>query len=93
MVSPLRVETIIEEGEGKQAEFQGEAWGELVDDLPRGEASLVRVAASPVEVELIKGSFTEELGAAGEGFPVEELVLDQAVNRFDVALIGVGAGG
>ncbi|MGA9056888.1 MAG: hypothetical protein WB763_10300, partial [Terriglobia bacterium] len=36
IVSPLAVETVIQEGRGKQAEFKGEAGIELVDDLPWG---------------------------------------------------------
>ena len=86
------VETIIEEGRRKQAEIKGEAGVELLDDLPWGETSLVGVGARQVEVELIEGSLGHELGAAAEGFQVEELILDEAVDGFDVALVGVGAG-
>src|SRR3990172_378897 len=57
---------------------EGEAGVELVDDLPWGETSLVRIGASQVEVELVEGSLGQELGAAGEGFQVEELVFDEA---------------
>jgi hypothetical protein len=63
-----------------------------VDDFPRGEASFVRVGASQVEVELIEGRLAQELGAAAEGFQVEELVLDEAVDGLHVALKGVGGG-
>ena len=101
MVSPLRygvmvvaqgVETIIEEGRGKQADREGEAGVELVDDLPRGETSLVRVGARQVEIELVEGSLGHKLAAAGEGFQVEELVFDEAVDGLDIALIGVSGG-
>jgi hypothetical protein len=49
----------------------------------------VRVRTSQVEVELIGLRLGEELTAAGEGFQIEELIFDQAVNGFDIALIGV----
>src|SRR3990172_1519093 len=86
------METIVEEGGGKQAEVDGEAGSELLDDLPWGETSLVRIGASQVEVELVEGSLSQELGAAGKGFQVVELVLDQAVDGFDVTLVGVSGG-
>jgi len=92
MVSPLGVETIIEEGGRKQADVEGEAGSELLEDLPRGETSLVRIGAGQVEVELVEGSFAKELGAVAEGFEVEELVFDEAVDGLDIGLIGVGAG-
>jgi len=99
MVSPLGglvsrqcLETIIEEEGRKPADLEGEVWGERVDDLPWGKTSLVRIGTSPVEVELVEGSFGQEVSAAGEGFQVEELVFDQAVDSFDIGLIGVGAG-
>ncbi len=47
MVSPLRVETIVEGEGGKQAQVEGEAGIELVKDLPLGEASFVGIEASP----------------------------------------------
>jgi hypothetical protein len=49
----------------------------------------VRVRTSQVEVELIGLRLGEEFTAAGEGFQIEELIFDQAVNGFDIALIGV----
>ena len=81
MVSTPWVETIVEEGRRKQAEAEGEAGSELLDDLPWGETSLVGIGASQVEVELVEGN----LG--------HELVFDEAVDGLDIALIGVGAGG
>ncbi|MGA9055814.1 MAG: hypothetical protein WB763_04815, partial [Terriglobia bacterium] len=48
IVSPLAVETVIQEGRGKQAEFKGEAGIELVDDLPWGETSLMGIGTSQV---------------------------------------------
>ena len=71
---------------------QGEAGSELLDDLPWGEASFMGVGTSPVEVALVEGNFGQEVGAGGEGFQVEELVLNEAVDGLDIALAGVGAG-
>jgi hypothetical protein len=64
----------------------------LLDDLPWGETSFVGVGASQVEVELIERNLGQEVGAAAEGFQVEELVFDEAVDGLHVALIGVGGG-
>jgi len=86
------VETIIEEGRGKQAEAEGEAGGELLDDLPWGKTSLVGIGPSQVEVELVEGDLGHELGAAAESFQVEELVFDEAMDGLDLTLVGVGAG-
>ena len=44
------METIVEEGGGKQAEVEGEAGVELLDDLPRATASFVGVGSDEVEV-------------------------------------------
>ena len=63
-----------------------------MDDLPWAEVSFVGVGSDEVEVELIDAGFGEELAAAAEGFQVVELVLDEAMDGFDVALIGVGGG-
>src|SRR3970040_685444 len=92
MVSRHCIETIVEEDRGKQAEAEGEAGSELLDDLPWGETSLVRIGASQVEVELVEGSLGQELGAAGESFQVKELVFDEAVDGLDVTLVGVCGG-
>ncbi len=64
-----------------------------MDDLPWGETSLVRVGARQVEVELVKGSLGQEVSAAGEGFQVKELVFDEAMDGFDVALVSVSGRG
>jgi hypothetical protein len=63
-----------------------------MDDLPWGEASLVRIGSSHVELELAEGSFGQEVDPVGEGFESGELIFDEAVNSFDVALAGVGGG-
>jgi hypothetical protein len=88
----LLVETIIEEGGRKQADAEGEAGSELLNDLPRGETSFMGIGASQVEVELVERSLGHELGATAEAFQVEELVFDKAVDGFDVGLIGVSGG-
>ena len=64
----------------------------MLDDLPRGLKLLVGVGPSQVEVELIEGSFGQEVGAAGEGFEIEEFILDEAVDGFDIGLVGVSGG-
>ena len=64
----------------------------MLDDLPWGETSLVRVGSGQVEVELIERRLGQEVGAILESFQVEELVFDEAVDGFDVALVG-GSGG
>jgi len=63
-----------------------------VDDLPWGQASSVGVGADEVEVELVEGSLGQELGAAAEAFQVVELIFAQAVDGFDVTLVGMGSG-
>jgi len=53
---------------------------------------LVRVGPREIEVELVRLRFGEELTAAGEGFQIEELIFDEAMDGFDVALVGVCGG-
>ena len=50
------------------------------------------VGAGEVEVELVGEGFGEEIAAAGERFQVEELIFDEAMDGFDIALEG-GSGG
>jgi len=52
----------------------------------------MRMGTGQIEVELVEGGLGEELGAAGEGFQVVELVLDPAVDGLNIALVGVGGG-
>ena len=61
----------------------------MLDDLPWRETSLMRVGASQVEVELIQRSLGQELGPAGKGFQVEELIFDEAVDGFDPSADGL----
>jgi hypothetical protein len=90
IVSPRVIKVIVQEDGWKQAQLERGAWQEALDDLPRAEVLLVGVGTNEVEVKLIGEGLGEEVAAAGKGFQVEELVLDQAVDGFHVALKGVG---
>jgi hypothetical protein len=90
IVSPGVVQVIIQEDRWKEAELERPAGLELFDDLPRAEVLLVGIGADEVEVELVGEGFGEEVASAGEGFKVEELIFDEAVDGFDIALKGVG---
>ena len=92
IVSPLWVEVVVQEDGTEKAEFQRGARSEPLEDLPGATVLLVRVGAYEVEVELVEGSLGQEIGAAGEGFQIEELIFDEAVDGLDIALIGVGGG-
>ena len=50
------------------------------------------VGAQQVELELVQGGFGEKLAAAPEPFQVEELILDEPVQGFHIALIGMSGG-
>ena len=41
---------------------------------------------------MVEGSFGQEVGAAGEGFQIKELIFDEAVNGFHIALVGMSGG-
>jgi hypothetical protein len=60
--------TTIEDERGKQADLEGKAECALLDDLPWGQTSLVRVGTSWVEAERVDGDLGQELGAAREAF-------------------------
>lgn len=62
---------------------------EWLDDLPGAEVLFVGIGTDEVEVELVGKGFGEKVSAAGERFEVEELIFDEAVNGFHVALKGV----
>jgi hypothetical protein len=49
----------------------------------------VGVGADEIEIELVGVGFGEEVAAAGEVLEVKELVFFEAMDGFDVALIGV----
>jgi hypothetical protein len=86
------VEVIIQEYRWKQAELERPAGLELFDDLPGAEVLLVGVGADEVEVELVGEGFGQEVAAALERFEVEELIFDEAMDGFDIALEGVSRG-
>src|SRR5258707_9256656 len=92
IVSPRVVQVIIQEDRWKQAELERPTRLELLDDLPGAEVLLVRVGADQVEVELVGESLGEEIATAGERFQVKELIFDEAVNGFHIALEGVSGG-
>jgi hypothetical protein len=92
IVSPLGVEVVIQEDGRKQAKFERRARSEPLDDLPGGLIFFVGVRPGEVEVELIGVHLGEEIAAAGEGFQIEELVFFEAMNGFDIALVGVSRG-
>ena len=73
----------------KQAELERRGGSEPLDDLPRAQVVLMGVGPHEVEVELVKGSLGQEVGAAGEGFQVVELILDQAVDGLDPSADGL----
>jgi hypothetical protein len=68
------------------------AGSEPLDDLPGAEVLFVGIGPHQVEVELVEGSLGQEVGAVAKGFQVEELIFDEAMDGFDVGLIGVGGG-
>ena len=65
----------------------------MLNDLPWAEVSLVGVGPDEVEVTLVEAGLGEELAAAAKGFQVVELVRDEPMDGFDVALVGVGRRG
>ena len=92
MVSPLRVETIIEEEGRKQASIERESRMKLVNDLPRGEIFFMGIRPGQIEVELIERSLGHKVRAIAESFQIQEFIFDEAMDGFDIALISVGAG-
>ena len=92
IVSSGAIEVIIQKDGWKQAELEGPARLELFDDRPRGEIVFVGIGAGEIEVELVSEGFGQEIAATGERFQVEELIFDETVNGFDVALKGVSGG-
>jgi len=93
IVSPKVIEVIIQEHGWKQAESEGRAGSEPLDDLPGSLVLLVGVGTGEIEVELVGAGLGQEVAAVGERFQIEELVFDEAVDGFDVALEGVGGRG
>ena len=92
IVSPRVVQVIIQENRWKQTKLERPAGLELLDDLPGAEVLFVRVGTDKVEVELIGKGFGEKVSPARERFQIEELIFNQAVNGFHIALEGVSGG-
>ena len=63
-----------------------------LDDLGGGLPLLASVEAGEVEVVPVESDLAPEVRTVAEGFAVEELVFLEAVDGFDVALPGAGAG-
>src|ERR1700723_932327 len=93
IVSPRVVQVIIQENRWKKTKLERPAGLELLDDLPGAEVLFVRVGTDKVEVELIGKGFGEKVSPARERFQIEELIFNQAVNGFHIALEGVSGGG
>ena len=68
------------------------AGSEPLDNLPGSLIFFVGVRPRKIEIELVGLRFGEEFAAAGEGFQIEELIFDQTMYRFHIALIGVRGG-
>ena len=66
-----------------------ECGGGGLEDMEWALPFFAAVEADEVEVMPVGGDFGPELGGAGEGFAIEELVFNEAVDGFDVALPGV----
>jgi hypothetical protein len=92
IVSPRIVQVILQEDRWKQAELERPAGLEALDDLPGAEVLFVGVGTDEVEVELVGEGFGEEVSAPRKRFQIEELVFDEAVNGFDIALEGMSGG-
>ena len=60
--------------------------------MPGSLIFFVRVRTSQVEVELVGLGLGEEFATAGESFQIEELIFDQPMHGFDIALVGVRGG-
>ena len=54
-----------------------------MEDLQRAVPFFATVGSNQIEVVPVSGDLGPEVGWAGEGFAVEELVFHQAVDRFN----------
>ena len=61
-------------------------------DLERALPLLSAIGADEIEAPPVGGDFAPEVRRAGEGFAGEELVFDEAVDGFDIALPGEAVG-
>src|SRR5882672_9226148 len=86
MVALGEVERVpVEEGSG-QDRSRG------MEDLERALPFLAAIRSDEIEVMPVGGDLGPEVVGTGEGFAVEELVLDEAMDGFDIALPGVALG-
>ena len=60
--------------------------------MQRALPFLAAVGADEVEVMPVGGGLAPEVGRAGEGFAIEELILDEAMDGFNLTLPGVTLG-
>jgi hypothetical protein len=60
-----------------------------LEDLQRAFPFFAPVGADQIKIMPVGGDLVPEVGGAGEGFTVEELILDEAMDGFDVALPGI----
>jgi hypothetical protein len=72
--------------------MEGRARSEPLDDLPGTLILFMGVGPNEIEIHLVGLGLGEKFAAAGEGFQIEELIFDQAMHRFDIALVGVRRG-
>ena len=63
-----------------------------MEDLERALPFFATIGADEVEVVPVGGDFAPEVGRTGEGLAIKELVFDEAINGFDIALPGVTLG-
>lgn len=74
-----------------QGDLAGSFGVALGDDVPWGLVFFTGVLAGDIEPPVVDGGFVQEVNAAVEGFDLVELILDQAVDGFDVGLPAMGA--
>ena len=63
-----------------------------MEDLQWAVPFFAPVGSNQIEVVPVSGELGPEVGWSGEGFAVEELILDEAMDGFDVALPGIALG-
>ena len=73
-------------------EGAGENWSLSLEDLERAFPFFTAVGPEEVEVAPVGGGFGKEVVAIPELFEIKELVFDEAVDGFDIALPGVALG-
>jgi len=82
----------IEEGGLPEGDARVDLRGELTQQIEGAAIALVAVLSGDIEVAPVGAGFGEEVGAGAEAFPVEELVLTEAMDGLDIAVVGVGGG-